>query len=319
MQKTILLFLLTVTGSYAQILGCTDRLAKNFDPKATDNNGNCEYASAKVKAIFTEKLSDSITETSGLIAFDGLLWTQNDDHDTTLHGLDKKGKIQKKITLQGVKNNDWEEISQDSLYLYIGDFGNNYKGNRQDLQILRIDKKSVLENVSIIDTIVFSYENQTDFNIQKANTTDFDCEAFVVLQDSIYLFTKQWTSEKTSVYSLTKNPGKHIAQLKETLNVQGLVTGATTIPNKKSIVLCGYSKMLLPFVYLLFDYKNNDFSAGNKRKIKIKLPFHQVEGIATEDGKIFYLTKEATVKKPFVNTPHQIHSIDLSMFLKLNY
>jgi hypothetical protein len=316
MQKTIILFFLVATGSYAQIQGCTDRLAKNFNTKATENNGSCGYTSAKVKAKSTEKLSDSITETSGLIAFDGLLWTHNDDHDTTLFGLDKKGKIQKKIILQGVKNNDWEEISQDSLHLYIGDFGNNYRGSRQDLKILRIDKKSVLENVTIIDSIAFSYENQTDLNVQKANTTDFDCEAFVVLKDSIFLFTKQWTSKKTSVYSLPKNPGTYIAQLKETLNVQGLITGATVLPKKKGIALCGYSKMLQPFVYLLYDYKKNDFSAWNKRKIKIELPFHQVEGIATEDGLLFYLTNEATVKKPYVNTPQQIHSIDLSPYLK---
>src|SRR5436190_20346047 len=108
--KTFILFFLSVTASYAQIQGCTDRLAKNFDPKATENNGSCEYASAKVKAEFSKKLSDSIPETSGLIAFDHLLWTHNDDHDTTVYGMDLNGKIQKKINLQGVKNNDWEEI-----------------------------------------------------------------------------------------------------------------------------------------------------------------------------------------------------------------
>jgi hypothetical protein len=316
MQKTFILFLLFVTGSYAQTKGCTDWLAKNFDPKATENNGSCEYASAKVKAVFSEKLSDSIKETSGLICFDHLLWTHNDDHDTTLYGLDKKGQIKKKIILQELKNNDWEEISQDSLYLYIGDFGNNYKGNRKDLKILRIDKKSVLMNTPVIDTISFSYSKQTDFEVQKANTTDFDCEAFVVLQDSIYLFTKQWTAEKTSVYCLPKNPGTHIAKLKETLDVQGLITGATVLPAEKGIILCAYSKMLQPFLYLLYDYKNNDFSTGNQRKIKIALPFHQIEGITTEDGSLFYLTNEATVKKPFVNTPQQIHSIDMSPYLK---
>jgi hypothetical protein len=315
-KKTFILFFLFLTGSYAQTVGCTDRLAKNFDPKATQNNGSCEYASAKVKAILSGKLSDSIKETSGLIAFENLLWTHNDDHDTALYGLDKKGEIKKKIALQGLENNDWEEISQDSLYLYIGDFGNNYKGNRIDLRILRIEKKSILKTTPVIDTISFSYANQTDFRVQKANTTNFDCEAFVVLQDSIYLFTKQWTTEKTNVYSLPKNPGTHIAKLKETLNVQGLITGATVLPKQKGIVLCGYSKMLQPFVYLFYDYKNNDFSTGNKRKIKIDLPFHQIEGIATEDGLLFYLTNEATVKKPFVNTPQQIHSIDLSPYLK---
>jgi hypothetical protein len=316
MKKTFLFFFLFATASYAQNQGCTDRLAKNFNPKATENNGSCLYASAKVKAVFSKKISDSIKETSGLLAFENLLWTHNDDHDTTLYGLDTKGEIKKKISLQEIKNNDWEAISQDSLYFYIGDFGNNYKGNRKDLRILRIEKKSVLTVAPVIDTISFSYANQTDFSIQKTNTTDFDCEAFVVLQDSIYLFTKQWTTEKTSVYCLPKNPGAYIAQLKETLNVQGLVTGATVLPAKKGIVLCGYSKMLQPFVFLLYDYKNNDFSTGNQRKIKIALPFHQIEGIATEDGILFYLTNEATVKKPFVNTPQQLHSVDLSPYLK---
>lgn len=316
MLKTTLLFFLFVTGSYAQIQGCTDYLAKNFDSNATENNGSCEYASAKVKPTFLKKLSDSIPETSGLIAFENLLWTHNDDHDTTLYGLDKKGVVKKKIVLQGVKNNDWEAISQDSSYIYVGDFGNNYKGNRKDLRVLRVDKKSVLTAVPVIDTIAFSYANQTDFAVQKANTTNFDCEAFVVLQDSIYLFTKEWTTEKTNVYSLPKKLGTHIAQLKETLGVQGLITGATVLPQEKGIVLCGYSKMLQPFVYLLYDYKNNDFSTGHQRKIKIVLPFHQIEGIATEDGSLFYLTNEASVKKPLVNTPQQIHSIDLSPYLK---
>jgi len=72
MKNIFLLFFLTATSSYAQILGCTDSLAKNFDANATDNNGSCVYASAKVNALFSIKLSDSISETSGLIAFDHL-------------------------------------------------------------------------------------------------------------------------------------------------------------------------------------------------------------------------------------------------------
>lgn len=311
----MLVFMISAT-TYAQILGCTDCLAKNYDQKATENNGSCLYASAKVKAKSTLKLSDTLIETSGLIAFNNLLWTLNDDHDTTLYGLDTQGEIKNKIKLQKVENNDWEEISQDSSYLYIGDFGNNYRGNRTDFKILRIDKKSFLANIPVIDTIAFSYENQRNFTVQKSQKTDFDCEAFVVLQDSIYLFTKQWASGKTGIYCLSKRPGTHLAKLKETVDVHGLITGATALPANKGIILCGYSKMLQPFLYQLSDYKNNDFSTGNKRKIKIKLPFHQIEGIATEDGLLFYLTNEATIRKPFVNTLQQIHAVDLSLFLK---
>ena len=316
MRKTFILFFLFVSASYAQNKGCTDRLAENFNPKATENDGSCTYVSTKIRVKFTKELSDSIAETSGLIASENLLWTHNDDHSTTLFGMDTKGKIRKKINLEGVKNIEWEEISQDSLYLYIGDFGNNLAGNRKDLYILRIEKKSLSKAIQAIDTISFSYSNQKDFGTKKkANTTDFDCEAFVVSKDSIYLFTKQWKSEKTGVYSLPKSPGKYVAKLKETLNVEGLITGATLLSEEKGIVLCGYSHFMQPFLYLLYGYKNNDFSAGNKRKIKISLLFHQIEAITTEDGKLFYLTNEAT-KNAFIYNPQEIHTIDLSPYLK---
>ena len=255
-------------------------------------------------------------ETSGLMAFDNLLWTHNDDHDNTIYGLDFSGKIQKKVKLEKVKNNDWEEISQDSSYIYVGDFGNNFQGNRKNLHLLRIEKKSFLSNKPLIDTISFSYSNQTDFGIQKENSTNFDCEAFVVSRDSIYLFAKQWSQKKTSIYVLPKIPGKYSAKLKETLDVSGLITGATLLASGKGIVLCGYSGMLQPFLYLLYDYKNNDFLAGNKRKIKLSLPFYQIEGIESLDGKLFYLTNESFIKRPIIKIPPQIHTVDLSSFLK---
>ncbi|HSN47209.1 MAG TPA: hypothetical protein VLR29_00470 [Flavobacterium sp.] len=259
MKKVFLIFLLLVTSTYAQISGCTDPLSLNFNPKATNNDGSCRYLSAKIKPESSNNLNDSLTETSGLITFDNLFWTHNDDHDTTIYGMDSNGKIQKKINLEKVKNNDWEEISQDSSYIYIGDFGNNFKGNRTDLHILRIEKKSFLSNIPMIDTISFSNSNQTDFAQKKSNSTDFDCEAFVVSHDTIYLFTKQWNQKKTGIYTLPKVPGKYIAQLKEILNVKGLITGATFLPSKNGIVLSGYSKKLQPFLYLLYDYKNYNF------------------------------------------------------------
>jgi hypothetical protein len=316
MLKTVLLVSLFVTSLHAQIQGCTDRRAKNFNSNAIINNGSCQYVSTKVKVKNTIILSDSIKETSGLIYFDSLFWTHNDDFDSTLYGMDFNGQIQKKVLLTGVKNKDWEEISQDSLYLYIGDFGNNSRGDRKDLNILRIDKSNFFTNNSKIDTIFFSYNNQMDFESQKSNTTNFDCEAFVVLEDSIYLFTKEWKSKNTRIYTLSKTPGSHIANYKATLNVDGLITGATLLPNNNGIVLCGYSILLKPFIFLFYDYKENDFLRGNQRKIKIELPFHQIEGITTQDGLLFYLTNESTVKKPFVNSPQQFHSVDLSGFLK---
>lgn len=315
MIKTILFFCLIVSSANAQISGCTDPLSKNYNPKATVNDGSCLYKNLKIKPEYSKILSDSIKETSGLIAFDNLLWTHNDDHDKTIYGLDSLGKIQKKIILDKTINHDWEEISQDDTHLYIGDFGNNASGNRTDLHILKIDKKSFLEGNPTIETISFHYSDQADLSAKKGNTTNFDCEAFIVSKDSIYLFTKQWSASKTNIYVLPNQSGDHVAQLKDTLDTQGLVTGATYLEPEKIIVLCGYSKVGKPFLYLLYDYKNTDFLSGNKRRIDLKLPFHQIEGIATKDGLHYYLTNEALVRKPIINVIQQIHCFDLSLLL----
>lgn len=310
-----LLFLIFISPAQAQISGCTDRLSKNYNPVATINDGSCDYASVKIKPKYSVKLDGILKETSSLTQSDSLLWTSNDDTDTALYAIDTKGIIQNKIQLKNVSNTDWEEISQDSLYFYIGDFGNNVSGNRKDLHILRVEKKSLSQNNPKIDTLSFSYSNQTDFTKTKFNATNFDCEAFIVSGDNIYLFTKQWKEKRTSVYVIPKIPGKHVAQLKESYNVKGLITSATYLPQKKLLVLAGYSKLLSPFIYLFYGYNDSGFFSGNKRKINIALPFHQMEGISTQDGLHYYLTNENFARKPIINIPQKLHQFDLSSFL----
>ncbi|WPR71289.1 T9SS C-terminal target domain-containing protein [Flavobacterium sp. NG2] len=316
MKNLFFLFLLFITQSHSQISGCTDPLAKNYNPKATFNDGSCCYKRVKIKPLFSVNLSDSIVETSSLIHYGGLLWTTNDDTDATVYGIDFNGVIKKKININGLKNKEWEEISQDSTFIYLGDFGNNYQGNRKDLRILRLHKSELFSAKPTIDTIAFSYANQSNFSIQKPNKTNFDCEAFIVLQDSIFLFTKHFKDRRTTVYSLPKTPGTFVAKEKETYKVKGLITGATYVDEKKLIALTGYNKHLKPFIYLLDDFEGNHFFSGNKRKIKLKLPFHQVEGITSTDGLNFYITNEKAVRKPLFNVRQQLHQIDLSSYLK---
>lgn len=315
MKIVPILFLLFITATYAQISGCTDSLSKNYNPLATRNDGSCSYSNTRIKPDFSVQLKAVMKETSSLLLWNSLLWTTNDDRDTTLYGMDTTGVIQKEISLQKIANTNWEDMAQDSLYFYIGDFGNNVTGNRKDLHILRVEKESLAQLTPKIDTLSFTYSDQTDFRKLKSNTTDFDCEAFIVADDSIYLFTKQWKQKRTTVYVLPKAAGNHVAQLKESYNVKGLITGATYVPDKKIIALCGYSNTLSPFIYLLYDYSESRFFTGNKRKIKIALPFHQIESIASKDGLNFYLTNETFVRKPFFNSPAQLHQFDLTAFL----
>lgn len=316
MNVTTLFLILVINFGFAQIPGCTDINAKNYNSQATINDGSCQYNDVKIKPVFSQELDNSIHETSGLIHWNDKLWTINDDKDVHLYSFDSIGKNIQKQLLPNVKNKDWEEISQDSLHIYIGDFGNNVSGNRKDLQILKIQKKSILDNNPVIDTISFVFEDQNNFENKKANTTNFDCESLIVTRDSLYLFTKEWKSKQTRLYVLPKFAGNHRAKYKATLNVKGLITGAFLYENSKIVVLSGYSKKLKPFLYLLYDYKENHFFSGNKRKIKLALPFHQIEGIASENGLQYYLTNEQFKLKPFISVNQKLHLVDLKPYLK---
>ena len=199
----------------AQVPGCTDPLANNFNSSATINDGSCTYYPFSIAPKKTSQLSGTLSETSGLIVWDGYIWTHIDYSDTKIYALDTVyADIKKHYNLEGVTNYDWEEMQQDDEYLYIGDIGNN-SGKRTDLHLLRVEKQSLQAGDAIIDTIWFTYSDQVDFNPPGAYQTDFDCEAFIVSGDSVFLFTKQWISIQTSVYSFPKVPGNHIAQKRE--------------------------------------------------------------------------------------------------------
>jgi hypothetical protein len=246
------------------------------------NDGSCTYNNASVSVSDSWILPAAMMETSGLIYFDNSIWTHNDDTDNNLYRINPANvNDYQAYELTGAINSDMEDIAQDENYIYVGDFGNNVNGNRTDLHILRIEKNSLLNSAPQIDTIWFSYSLQTDFNATGSNNTDFDCEALIA-STTLYLFTKECVSEKTSLYVLPKTPGTHIAGFRANLNVNGLITGAEYIEDKRLIVMSGYSSLVQPFIYLLYDFQSDNFFSANKRKISLNLSFHQVEGITTK-------------------------------------
>jgi len=317
----ILLFALTLiiwSPVRAQVVyGCTDPLSNNYNANATVNDGSCNYGSASVNTDSSVTLPTSVDETSGLIIWNGSLYTINDDSDNNLYRLDPAtGNIEQTLPISGTTNQDWEELAQDADYLYIGDFGNNVNGNRANLNIIKVGKAGLLGNAPVAEYINFSYPEQTAFTPTGNNSTNFDCEAMVVGNDSIYLFTKQWVGQQTVLYALPKTPGTYSAQYKGTLNVNGLVTGATYLPEKKLVVLCGYSNLVSPFLYLLYDFKGQDFFTGNKRKVSISASFHQMEAIATADGLGYYLTNEHLQQAAIINIAQKLHFIDMTEYLQ---
>lgn len=252
------------------------------------------------KIISSLTLDQNIPEGSGLVAWNGKLWTHNDSEDPTLYALDTvSGKIVDRYKLP-LKNKDWEELCQDADYFYLGDIGNNTH-RRDTLSIYRIKKQSLLRNNVILDTISFSWPNRINP----------DCEAMIVVDDSIYLFTKEWqTTRQTRVFSVPAKPGKYQAHYHSALPTRVLVTGASFDNVSRRLVLCGYNLTLRPFLLVFDDVSGNDFLRKDGRKIKIRKRFRQIEGITTFDGSGYYLISEE-FKFLFIKHQPQLHTIKL--------
>lgn len=274
-------------------MGCPDPQAINYDPGAVINDGTCQYQALTITPASTYSLASGLNETSGLLIHEGQLLTHNDDSDDQLYVLNAAdGSISATVPLDGLTNIDWEDLAQDDDYFYLGDFGNNENGNRQNLRIYKILKASLTASTIQVDTLHFTYEDQVDFSGTGSNQTDFDCEAMISVGDSLYLFTKQWVSEGSTIYAVPKTPGNHIAQKRSEQSGLGWITGATVARNDSVIILSGYVIPSLPFIYLLYDYSAFDFFSGNVRKINVNAQYHQIEGIASSDGDKVYLTNE---------------------------
>jgi hypothetical protein len=201
---------------------------------------------------------------------DGQLWSFGDSgNPNNIYKIDTStGGVLQTVTIANYPNVDWEDITADALYIYIGDFGNN-SGDRTDLKILRI-KKSDLMNASSVnaEAINFSYTDQTDFTAN--DNSNFDCESLLVIHDSLYIFTKDAGDLKTRCYKMPAIPGTYALSPFTTFDSQGKITAAAYNPDTKEVALLGYmNKKVQPFIWLLNGYTADNFFSGTTKRFNI--------------------------------------------------
>lgn len=262
---------------------------------------HCQVSNFKDKF----ELPDQVKETSGLLFFKGKIITHNDSGDSAnLYELDSlNGNLLRTINITNATNVDWEDIAEDNTHIYIGDFGNN-NGNRTDLKIYKI-LKSDFENSNTVTAkiISFAYEDQTDYTT-RPNNNNFDAEALIAYNNSLYIFSKNWLNVETRVYKLPTLSGNYTAIKISEANVEGLITGAVT--SNDHIILCGYDATA-PFLIFISANRSPDenvFSNGfEKYSFTNELGAgHQVEGITIFDEGKFYISREASNNQFFTFT-----------------
>ncbi len=224
--------------------------------------------------ILIKKLPKTVNETSGLMVYDGLIWTINDSGGrNSVYGLNRvSGEIEREVRILNAVNRDWEAMTTDGEYVYIADVGNNH-GTRRDLGIYKLAISYFDSVFSEVDAskIYFAWPEQKFF-IKSTHNNPWDCEAMIAFGDSLVLFTKDWVRGISRMYLLSKEPGKQMARYHSGFDAGVLVTGADISPDSRTLVMSAYFAYN-PYLLVFYDFTGMDFFKGSY--IKIEYPVYQ--------------------------------------------
>ncbi len=302
--------------------GCTDPQANNYNAAASANNGSCTYAAQSTTPVQRANLSDVLREISGMVYFNGKLLVLNDGgNGNKLFIIDSTtGAVLQTITVEGATNVDWEDMTQDSSYVYVGDFGNNANGNRTDLGIYRIERAAFFQPgdftipSAAITKINFTYPDQTDFT-PVGNQTRFDCEAMVAHRGKLHLFSKNRLGNFSVHYSLPTEPGTYAATRLDSMNTGGMLITGASLGADDEIILTSYNTGALTASFFLvygFDSSQYYFNTGNKRQIQLPsvLTTGQLESVCFVNGLHGFIANEYAVNGITITNKLKVFNIE---------
>ena len=235
--------------------------------------------------------SSLVTECSGIVQslrYDGVYWVHGDsDTPARITPVTIDGKLARgwsgPVRIEGVRNNDWEDIALDAKgNLIIADVGNNF-GKRKQLMLHFVKEPKPGAAVARPDrTLRVHYEDQ------KSASPDYDCEAVYSIGGRIYFLTKRRSDTRTFLYRLTGESSKSSNPLRlvDSFDIGGMVTAADVSPDGKHVAVLTYSAVWV------FEY---DARSGSifRRSIRKKPIFAwQAEAVAFDGNQSLVVANE---------------------------
>ncbi|QJR80615.1 hypothetical protein CA267_007400 [Alteromonas pelagimontana] len=231
------------------------------------------------------KLNDKLKETSGLFCEEDRAYTINDSGNApSIFQINTQGKIMQTLSL-AEGNYDWETITADVDYFYVGDVGNN-AGDRQRLIIEKVSRATKQVELSI--NLKYR-DNQPKQNLPYAH--DFDAEAMVAKDGDLLLFSKSWETGVARVYRLSTTKSHQTLKPIEMIHdLPGVITGADWDADNKRFLIVGYTStpfgIFTPFIATLtenFEVKTVDALDG----------YGQVEGVCAFANNEIWFSQES--------------------------
>lgn len=242
-------------------------------------------------------------EVSGIVQslrYDGVFWVLGDSGSgNRIAPVTADGKLARgwpgAVAIEGIKNNDWEDIALDGQgNLIIADIGNN-SGRRKQLMLHFVrEPRPGAKSVKPTRTIRVHYEDQ------KGESPDFDCEAVFCSNDRIYVLTKRRSDNRTHLYRVAgdaagrSNPLRRVADF----DIGGLVTSADVSPDGRLVAVLTYGSLWV----FPANAKTGDIFRGPARRLPIFA--WQAEGVAFDGNDALVVANEEG----------QLHRVALSDF-----
>jgi len=254
-----------------------------------DNYGQLTYVA---------DLPNNLEENSGIVTLkDSTIWVIEDNgNKDEIYRLDFEGKIKTSFEVKNAKNNDWEDLTKDTIgNVYIADIGNN-NNDRKDLVVYKIPNPE-LEPGDKIDAekIEFYYPEQKAFPPEKAEKM-YDAEAIFHRNGKLYIVTKNRTDPfngKALIYTIPDSKGKYEAKLVGNIKVcqdwkTCQITSIDISPDGKKIVALSYGKL---FIFTGFSF--DDFSKGTMQQIDLETR-NQLEAVCFLNQDTLLLSDEVS-------------------------
>lgn len=246
-------------------------------------------------------LPAQLSETSGLLCLDHDFISFNDSGgEAVLYRFDVTGQITSQLQL-AVKNSDWEAISSDGQFLYLGDTGNN-AGKKQLLSIYKVPLNwSGLTQPYQPERLEIQLPVS---DTRQPHQHDFDFEALVYQQHSLWLISKSWASQTPVRYKLDPDlTTQELGQAIPFADPGFLVTDAVFDPDKQQWWLVGYpDPRKAIWAYLSGAGFQPQISRYDKNWLLLEtknLPSTgQVEGLCIDGKKQIWITEEGSKHKP---------------------
>ena len=161
-----------------------------------DNNEDIATNTPKFKPAISAGtiVDEKLQEASGLVASrtnKGMFWVINDSgNDAKLFLIDDKGQTVHSYWINGVNNNDWEDIAiysdnSGKSFLYIGDIGDNM-ALRKNISLIVLEEPTIINANDTILTVFKNYALKYPDGAKDSETLMID-----PFSAAIYIVTKR--------------------------------------------------------------------------------------------------------------------------------